>query len=292
MQTEESNENEYVAPDLRERIETSESLIHPTPDNPPWQSPAAFGVWLASVALIVVLPNLLILPYLIKNNLISSDPAQMMESLQKDPTAIILNVAAIIPAHILTIILAWFIVTKSNRFSFKQTLGWQSGGFQWWHYILILFGFFAVAAVVGYFVPEQDNDLLRILRSSRTAVYIVAFMATFTAPIVEEVIYRGVLYSALQRSFGVATAVLIVTVLFALVHVPQYYPSYSTIFLICLLSLILTLIRVKAKNLLPCIILHTIFNGFQSLLLILEPFLSNITNSTEQKAAVILKVFI
>ena len=216
MQTQEPNENEFIAPNLREKIETSESLTHPTPDNPPWWSPAAFGVWLASVAFIVVLPNLLILPYLIKNNMISADPAQLMEALQKDPTAIILNVAAIIPAHILTIILAWFVVTKLNRFSFKQTLGWESGGFRWWHYVLILIGFFAVAAVVGHFVPEQDNDLLRILRSSRTAVYIVAFMATFTAPIVEEVIYRGILYSAVQRSFGIPAAVLIVTALFAL----------------------------------------------------------------------------
>ena len=112
---------------------------------------------------------------------------------------------------------------------------------------------------------------MRILRSSRSAVYIVAFVATFTAPFVEEVVYRGVLYSAFQRTMGVPTAFLLVTFLFAVVHVPQYYPSYSTIFLLGLLSLILTSIRVKTGNLLPCIILHTVFNGLQSILLIIEP---------------------
>ncbi len=201
------------------------------------------------------------------------DRAQMLN----DPNAIILSIIGTIPAHILTLLLAWFVVTKYNRFSFKETLGWQSGGFRWWHYILILVGFFAVANVVNYFIPEQDNELLRILRSSRTAVYIVAFMATFTAPIVEEVIYRGLLYSAFQRTFGVKSAVVIVTTLFAVVHFPQYYPSFSTIFLICLLSLILTLVRVKSKNLLPCIILHTIFNGLQSLVLILEPYINKLS---------------
>ncbi|MEO7660726.1 MAG: CPBP family intramembrane glutamic endopeptidase, partial [Pyrinomonadaceae bacterium] len=115
-------------------------------------------------------------------------------------------------------------------------------------------------------------DLIRILRSSRAALYVVAFVATFTAPIVEEVVYRGVLYSAFMRKFGVTIAFMVVTILFALVHIPQYYPSFSTILLLTLLSVILTAVRVKTNNLLPCIILHTLFNGLQSILLIAEPY--------------------
>ena len=116
--------------------------------------------------------------------------------------------------------------------------------------------------------------MLRILKSSKPALYTIAFLAVFTAPLVEEVVYRGVLYSAFQRSIGTAAAVVLVTLLFALVHVPQYYPSFSTIFLLTLLSLILTLVRVYTGNLLPCIVLHTIFNAFQSALLIAEPYVN------------------
>lgn len=288
MQTEETNIPEYDASATHETIKTSETFAEPTPDNPPWNSWTAFGIWLASVFFIVALPNIFILPYILQKGVMATDSAQMMEFLQKDPMAIILSVVAIIPAHILTLALAWLVVTKYKKFSFRSILGWQWGGFTWWNCLLILGGFFVVAAIVSSYLPEQDNDLMRILRSSRTAVYIVAFLATFTAPIVEEVIYRGILYSAFQRTFGVFVAVLVVTALFALVHVPQYYPSYSTIFLICLLSLILTLIRVKTKNLLPCIVLHTIFNGFQSLLLIIEPFISEIANQPENKPAAII----
>ncbi len=113
----------------------------------------------------------------------------------------------------------------------------------------------------------------------------VAIMATFTAPLVEEVIYRGILFSAFQRTFGVGFAVASVTFLFAIVHVPQYYPSFSTIFLLTLLSLVLTLVRVRTNNLLPCIILHTIFNAVQSVFLILEPFLTN-ENTPAEKAMI------
>jgi membrane protease YdiL (CAAX protease family) len=147
---------------------------------------------------------------------------------------------------------------------------------RWWHYVLILVSFFIVAGVVGSYFPEQENELTRLLRSSRAAVYLVAIMATFTAPLVEEVIYRGVLYSAFQRTFGVTLGVVAVTLLFAMVHVPQYYPSVSTIGLLLLLSLILTLVRVYTGNLLPCVVLHTIFNAIQSGALIAEPYFKSV----------------
>ena len=246
-------------------------VVKPTPDNPPWNSLVAIGTWIVSVFLILLIPTLFLLPYVVTLNPPIVENDALVEFAKNDPTAVLLQIISIIPAHLLTLILAWLVVTRFRKFSFRKTLGWASGGIQWWYYPAILIGFLVIAATVSQFFPEQDNDLLRILRSSRTAVYIVAFLATFTAPLVEEVIYRGILYSAFQRTVGVPAAFLLVTFLFALVHVPQYYPSYSTIFLLVLLSISLTALRVKSKNLLPCIILHTLFNGFQSVMLVVEP---------------------
>ncbi len=257
-----------------ENTESRTGTIVPTPNDPPWNSPIAFGTWIISVLLIVLLPTLFLLPYAmtLKPPIVASEA--LVEFAKTDPTAILLQILSIFPAHILTLVFAWIVVTRGRKYSFRKMLGWESGGISWWYYPVILFAFLAIAAAVSSISPEQDNDLLRILRSSRSAVYLVAFLATFTAPIVEEIVYRGVLYSAFQRSIGVPAAFCLVTFLFALVHVPQYYPSYSTIFLLVLLSVSLTALRVKSKNLLPCIILHTLFNGFQSFILIIEPFLA------------------
>lgn len=257
------------------------------PNNPPWNGWIALLVWLASVFLILLVPSIFLLPYLAANRGQFSSPDQIAQFAVTDNTAILLQIIAIIPAHILTLLLAWFVVTNFRKFSFRQTLGWKSGGMKWWHYILVLGSFLGFAAIVGYFLPEQENDMLRILRSSRTAVFIVAFLATFTAPLVEEVIYRGILYSAFQRAFGMTLAVVIVTILFSAVHVPQYYPSTSTIILLTLLSLILTLVRVTTGNLLPCIILHTIFNGVQSIVLILEPYSPPISPAIPEPALIL-----
>jgi uncharacterized protein len=281
---------EQIIDDEFEPITTTaaEALIShtPTPNDPPWTSLPAMSVWILSVLFIRVVPTLFLLPYLALQEPPLSDPQIMMEFARNDPTAIVLQVAGIIPAHLLTLIAAWMVVTRFRRFSFLKMLGWEKGGFAWWHYVVILISFFALAAVVGNYFPEKENELIRILQSSRSAVYIVAIVATFTAPFVEEVVYRGVLYSAFQRAFGIPAAFVLVTGLFALVHVPQYYPSYSTIFLLTVLSLTLTAIRVKSDNLLPCVILHTLFNATQSILLIMQPR-SETSLLPEQAAAVL-----
>lgn len=285
MQNEEFDQPDYNAPLAAELAALPPEAAPPTPNDPPWNSFAAVGVWILSVLAILMFPVFFIVPYILMNRQIS------LESFQTDNTAILLNIIAIIPAHLFTLAVAWFVVTKNRKFSMSETLGFGSGGFRWWYYPAVLIAFFAVAGVVNYFIPEGDNELLKILRSSRAATYIIVILATFTAPLVEEVVYRGILYSALQRSIGVGGAVVLVTFFFALVHVPQYWGSPGTILLICLLSLVLTLIRWKTGNLMPCIIMHTIFNGLQSILLVAEPYFPKIEPPALEPAVSIIKLF-
>lgn len=284
MQNEELTNLDYNAPLARDLAELKPEPEIITPNNPPWNSWVAAGVWFLSVFAIIIFPVFFIVPYVAINKI-------SLETVQNDSTAIFLNLIAIVPAHLFTLAVAWFVATKNNKFSLKDTLGLSSGGFRWWYYPVILISFFAVAGAVSYFIPEGDNDLLRILRSSRMAVFAIVILATFTAPLVEEVVYRGILYSAFQRRVGVTGAIVIVTFMFAAVHVPQYWGSPGTILLICLLSLVLTLIRVKTDNLLPCIIMHTIFNGIQSLMLIIEPYLPKTDSAVPEQATFIIRFF-
>ncbi len=292
MQNEEQNIVDYNAPLAAELAEQSAANNDvPTPNNPPWSNGTAFLVWAASVAFILIIPNVIVGIYLYKSGVGLGARDALIEFIKTDPTTNILAIVGVIPAHILTLAVAWIVVTKFNKFSFRQTLGWKFDNFKIWYIFVIVGLFLALAAVLTTFFGDQDNDLMRILRTSRTVVYVVAFLATFTAPLIEEVVYRGVLYSALQRRVGIAYAVVIVTLLFAFVHVPQYYPDFVSISLICLLSLVLTLVRVRTGNLLPCIVLHFVFNGIQSLLLILQPFLPSGLDATQDKAAMIFHLF-
>ena len=272
-----------------ERLPHPETSLSPpepySPNNPHWNSWIAFFYWGFSVLLIVFVPMIFLTPYLVNQQANFASREELAKFVLNDPTAIMINIGAIIPAHIVTLIIGWFIVTRYKTYSFKEMLGWKWGGFKWWHSIVLLLSVFAMGIATTSIFGQQDNELLRILRSSRSVVFLVAFMATFSAPIVEEVVYRGVLYSAFQKTFGVGIAVGLVTLVFALVHFPQYWGDYSTLITLTFLSLVITLIRVKTDNLLPCILFHFLVNGIQSVLLILQPYLPGVLDGTKPAEA-------
>lgn len=263
----------------------------PTPNNPPWSSWTAVGVWLLSIFFIVVIPGLFLFPYLISNGITLKDnPAELRHFLLTDRIAVWLQLAPILLAHLATLGVAWVVVTRANRFSFRQTLGWDWNGFKIWHGLAIFAGFYVFSIIMVSILGKVENDFDRMLASSSSAVYLVGFFATFTAPITEEVVYRGLLYSAFQRRLGIIAAAILATVLFTAVHVLQYSdqgaPDYATLIVLLGLSAALTFIRVKTGNLLPCIVLHTIFNGLQVVLLIFETY-SRSPETQEQTATAI-----
>src|SRR5262249_22203589 len=89
-----------------------------------------------------------------------------------------------------------------------------------------------------------------------------------TAPLVEEVVYRGVIYSAIEWWRGRLAAVIVVSLLFGAVHVPQYLGSFSAIAAILALSIVLTVLRAVTRQLLPCVATHLTFNLIQAVLLL------------------------
>ena len=280
------NQDEYAENALQATIPPDE-ILAPGPNNPPWNSVVALIFWLVSVIFILAMPLLFLIPYITKQNINLQDSKAIAEFASSDPTAVLIQIGAIIPAHILTLILAWFIVTRFNKYSFTKMLGWHWNNLKWWQIIggtlVLLLAALIVGVITNVIFGSQDNELLKILRSSRYAVFLVAFMATFSAPLVEEVVNRGVLYSAFQRTFNVPLAIIFVTFVFAIVHFPQYWGDNSTLVTLTFLSLVITLIRVKTNSLLPCIFFHFIINGIQSLLLILQPYLPEALDPTTVK---------
>lgn len=244
------------------------SFYTPTPNNPPWTTPMAFGVWVMSIILLIFCSEVAALIYLFNINAKPSEFADLIW----DPTVILIRVSAIIPAHLLTLLLCWWVATAGGRFSLKETLGFKWGKFHLGYCVLSVIIFYAIFGTLLYYVGAEDNELTKILRSSRAVVFVLSFLAVITAPIVEETVHRGFLYSALQRSVGVPFAIIITSFIFAAIHFMQYQTSIVALIMICLLSLGLTLIRWKSGNLLPCIITHFIFNGLQAVGLLLEPY--------------------
>jgi membrane protease YdiL (CAAX protease family) len=259
-------------------------LVETDPNNPRWGLPVAVFTWLGSVFLLFITQVLIVLPYARYRNPGASGEVLMRFS-STDPTAILLLIISVIPAHLLTIGLIWAVVTDFGKRPFWRAIGWSwSEKLGFWSSAGLAVMLMFMGLVLTKLIGGNPTELDHIVSSSTAARYTTVIIATATAPLVEELIYRGVLYSALQRAIGTLWAVVGVMVLFTVVHVPQYWGNVGVISTIGILSLFLTVVRAWTGRLLPCIIIHTVFNGLSSVLIILEPYMQR-DSSGEQKAA-------
>jgi CAAX protease family protein len=235
----------------------------------------AFAVWFGSVVLLVVVPLAYSIPYLIYRIVKLGVPSP--ETLATDKMLVFFSVAGVLPTHMLTFVLVWVVVTYAGRRPF-----WKNIEFEWPESLapamttlvsaLLAILLFGLALAVTSFYGERKTDLDIMIESSIYSRLATAFVAVFTAPLIEEIIYRGLIYRALEKAAGVAVAIGIVSLLFAGVHVVQYRNNIAVIVIITLLSITLTITRALTGKVLPSFIIHLVFNGIQAVLIVLGGF--------------------
>jgi membrane protease YdiL (CAAX protease family) len=251
------------------------------PDHPRWGPFAGIAVWLSSVLAIIVIPVVAVfIWYFVQSargkpmpNIVARD--EMLEWL-KSPTLLLVQVLSTIVAHLLTIAVCWAVVTRFGKRPFWSSLGWNWAGRSVWYWLAVsaavIIGIFVISLqVLSRVLPQSDaNSFSELLKSSQSVRVAIAVLATFTAPLVEETVYRGILFSSLRRYLGLVATVLTVTVMFTGVHVLQYWGAWVSVAGLTLLSFSLTVVRARTKSILPCVLIHTLNNGFVSLFILLN----------------------
>lgn len=238
----------------------------------------AFGLWVLSILILGVVPLLVAAPYLVYKVAVFGQSAVLPEALKTDKMLIFYSVIGIVPAHLLTLYLAYLVVTEGGRRPFWKTIRWE------WPQgltptivtllsVLVALMLYGVAFGVTSLYGGEKTDLDMLIESSMYTRVATAFIAFATAPLVEEVIYRGVIYTAVEKVLGMGFAITVVSLLFAGVHVFQYRSNISVIVVITLLSITLTIARAATGKLLPSFIIHLFFNGVQSVLIVLGPLI-------------------
>lgn len=255
----------------------------PGPNNPPWGLVEAFVVWLISVALLFFVPLLTLIPYVLYRFAVYG----FGEGLRVDQQTIILvSIVGVIPTHLLSIGVVWLVVTDRGRRPFWKTLGWYwPRNFGPWKSIGLAVLLLAVGWAITTLIGGRETQLDQIIKSSPQARWMIAFLAVATAPLVEEVIYRGVVFGALQKALNTFWSVVIVSVMFLGVHILQYFENLGVLAVITILSIVLTMVRALTGSLLPCFVIHLVFNGIQSLVLLLQPWIERYLPSTRQTEA-------
>jgi len=118
---------------------------------------------------------------------------------------------------------------------------------------------FVIGAILNVFLKAGEEQGLVPDRwdSSRAAPFVANFVVVAgVAPVVEELVYRGLGFAAVRGAFSSTVAVVVTALAFGLAHGLFVALPILTIF-----GLVLALLRLRTQSLYPCIILHGMFNG-------------------------------
>ena len=222
--------------------------------------------WLVSIALVVGTQVIAAIVYVAVRVFQSGG---FPKTVQIDWLLAMLSIASAFPAHLLSLAFCWMIVTGRGQRPFWRTLGWGwHPQFKWVHAVALAFLMMGAAMLFSKILPHHETDLEKMMKLGTSVRVLTALLAVLTAPLVEEVVYRGVLYPGVAKRWGWVAGLSVTTFLFALVHVPQYWGSWAAITTILLLSFALTMLRVATGSVLPSVATHLVYNGVQAVALL------------------------
>jgi membrane protease YdiL (CAAX protease family) len=133
----------------------------------------------------------------------------------------------------------------------KQVLGWLAGG-----------GGLAVLATLALSIlPDTQDFPLERLFTSRAASFAIGGFAIGIAPVIEEVVFRGLLFAIFERVVGLRFAVLTTAALFAALHIPEYWHAWNHVLIILAVGMVFSLARSLSGALPASIFLHIGYNA-------------------------------
>jgi len=125
-----------------------------------------------------------------------------------------------------------------------------------------------ISLIMNTLISNQNgsNPLLEIVLNNKNnfSFIILFFTTTLLAPFFEEVIFRGILLPTLSRDFGIILGIIVSAFIFALAHL-----SIGEMPPLFVLGLGLGITRIASGSLLSSVIMHSLWNGFTFLNLLL-----------------------
>lgn len=107
-------------------------------------------------------------------------------------------------------------------------------------------------------LPQARTDALNALLVPHGVAHAVmlTIVVGLAGPFVEELLYRGALFTALRPASGAASVIVTTGLLFVVIHAePRYWP------IIAVVAAVLGIVRAVSGSLWPSVLLHGAFNG-------------------------------
>ncbi|WP_017471213.1 CPBP family intramembrane glutamic endopeptidase [Amphibacillus jilinensis] len=155
------------------------------------------------------------------------------------------------------------LIFSSIRLFIRDTFSWSY--LKQWHTYLYLVITFALVYLSQYLIIDvwqleqagSQVDLFGLDQIDLGGLNLILLVIAFViiAPILEEILFRAVIFGFLKAKFGLVIALVVSSLIFGLLH-PGHILSAS------IMGMAITLLYVKSNTLLSAIIFHMVWNAF------------------------------
>ncbi|HEX6879553.1 MAG TPA: type II CAAX endopeptidase family protein [Terriglobales bacterium] len=158
----------------------------------------------------------------------------------------------------------WFVyrlIARHYSVPFAEGVHWRWPGYRAAFY-LILGALFALVVQQGSrYLPIPRQMPINQLFKTPAAAWSLALFGTLIAPLAEELFFRGLLFPVLIRRIGLASGLVITSLLFALLHASQLGMAWAPVLILFLVGLMLTLVRYVTHSLATSTLFHVGYNA-------------------------------
>lgn len=105
-----------------------------------------------------------------------------------------------------------------------------------------------------------DGPLAQLAQGALFERLVMLVLAVLVAPLIEEFLFRGAMFAAIARSWGVAAAVILTTAAFVAVHLPDKIHYWPGLLAVGILALVNCGLRLRYRSLVPAMVAHFTYN--------------------------------
>lgn len=145
--------------------------------------------------------------------------------------------------------------------SLGSALQWKSMGPNTWMFLPAGMAVAIVSMLTQAIMPTEKHFPIEKLFKDPVSGYTLALFGVLVAPIVEETLFRGMLYPVLERRWGLEVAVLGSSLVFASIHAPQLAGGIPQLAVIFMVGVLLGYVRGRTGSLVPGWLIHTGYNA-------------------------------
>jgi membrane protease YdiL (CAAX protease family) len=154
---------------------------------------------------------------------------------------------------------------------FWRTIGWRPletsrfpRGLTYVAFIVGGFSLAIFAELISALFGSKAKVPMEALFQDRVVALLLLLMSVLMAPVVEETLFRGLLYPVFARSLGQGAGVVVVGTLFGLLHSAQLWGGWTQIGVLVCVGIILTYVRAVKRTVFASFLLHLSYNFFIS----------------------------